>query len=309
MASEPISQVAGRPVPGWRAQLRTLPWREMGLLAGILLVSLALRLATWNEVADGPRGAFAKTAVFGAFASALVWLLVTVQTPRGSWVPVLAAVAVLLCGDAVHYVRLANPITRGGPVQTFASDFVDEGSARRQWYAETAGEGKVRFERGAVLLESPVNSTAYIVAGLDGASDIGTRWWLPVAVGQREPAEEVTWTASIQRTGDYFVVTELRNLLVQAVSYGLHVTYPDERGTAKGHEVPHATVLDGRPHEWRLTRDEREIVLSIDGNRTWAAPQRGPLRQVKLGETKVDPLHSGTMRIERVGYASYVGRG
>jgi hypothetical protein len=47
----------------------------------------------------------------------------------------------------------------------------------------------------------------------------------------------------------------------------------------------------------------------VDGNRTWAAPQRGPLRQVKLGETKIDPNHGGTIRLENAGYASYLERG
>jgi hypothetical protein len=124
-----------------------------------------------------------------------------------------------------------------------------------------------------------------------------------------EPREELAWRASINRTGPYLVVTEVQNLLVQAVDYGLHVTYPDERGVARGHEVPHQNVQDGRPHDWKITRDGREIVLLVDGTRIWAAPQRSPLRQLKLGETKIDPQHGGTIRIEDVRYASFLERG
>ncbi len=294
---------------GWRDRLETLDWREPAILAGIVAVSVLLRVLTWNVVADGDRGPFLKTTLFGACAAVVVWALVRLQTGPRSWVPILSGAAVLLSGDAVHYVRLANPISHGGPVQSFTGSLADPVAARRQWYVETGGDGKVLFEPGAVVLETPPNSTAFIIARLDGAADVGTRWWLPVALAQQEPREELTWRASIRRTGGYLVVTEVRNLLIQAVSYGLHVTYPDAQGAVRGYEVPHATVLDGRPHEWRITRDSREIVISIDGNRTWAAPQRGPLNQLKLGETKIDPEHSGTVRVEAIGYASYLQGG
>lgn len=314
MTSETATDVAPAQTAGegWQASLRArlkgVDRREVLVLGAILAVSVLLRLLTWNAVADGPRGAYLKTTLFGAAAAVAVWALVRVQASRGSWVPVIAAAAVLLSGDAVHYVRLANPIARGGPVQSFKATFEDPVAARRQWYVEEGGDGKAQFERGYLMLNTPPNSTAFIVARLEGSTDMGTRWWLPVALAKDEPREELAWRASINRTGDFLVITEVQNLLIQAVGYGLHITYPDERGTAKGNEVAQSTVQDGRPHDWKVTRDSREIVLYIDGNRTWAAPQKGPLRQLKLGETKIDPNHGGTVRLESVSYASYLER-
>ena len=50
-------------------------------------------------------------------------------------------------------------------------------------------------------------------------------------------------------------------------------------------------------------RDNRQIALSFDGRQVWSAPSRGELNQVRLGETKRDSAHAGTMRIEAASYA------
>src|SRR5262245_9905626 len=134
MTSESATDVApARPAQqSWlgrlsgRAQL--LDRRELAVLGAILAASVLLRLVTWSSIADGPRGAYVKTTLFGALAALVVWGLVRVQSHRGSWIPILAAAAVVLSGDAVHYVRLANPIARGGPVQSFRATF-DEPAA------------------------------------------------------------------------------------------------------------------------------------------------------------------------------------
>jgi hypothetical protein len=274
------------------------------MLLGIVAVSLALRLLTWNDVADGPWPRYVKVAIFGAFAAATVWLLVRVQTGPRSLVPLLAAVAVLLCGDVIHYVRLANPMSRGGAVLSFTAAFGGELATRRQWDFETAGAGKVLFEPGAFRLESPPNSTAFAIARVGPRPDVRTNWWLPVGLADREQSERLTWRATVARTGDYYVIAELQPLLVQIVAYGVHVTYPDERGTGQGYELQHPVGADGKPHDWELHRDARQITLRIDGQQVWTAPQRGSLNQLKLGETKRDPLHAGTLRVEAATYVS-----
>lgn len=291
-----------------RRLVREAPRRELAVLVAVIAVSLLLRLVTWNELADGLRDRYVKTTIFGAASAAAVWGLMRLQTGAGSWVPILAAAAVLGAGDAVHYVRLANPIVHGGPVLAFNASFADESAARRQWDIETTGGGAVRFDRGAMVLESPAGGTAYVTARLDSTPDARVMWWLPVGLGEREQAERLSWRASVERTGDFYVVTEIRQLLIQVVSYGLHLTYPDERGTARGHEINHPLGGDGQMHEWVLLRNARQISLSIDGKQVWAAPQRQLWNQVKLGETKADAQHGGRMRVEAVSYTSTLER-
>jgi hypothetical protein len=302
---------SGAPLPpadralSWRERLDEYvdarDWRWLGVLLLIMAVSLTLRVLTWDPVADGPQARFVKVAVFAGAMVVLIWFLVRLQTARGSWVPVAAALAVLLAGDAIHYVRLANPITRGAPIRELSGSFAEE-SARRNWEVETSGGGQVRFEGPAAVLTSPPSAVAYLRARLQPIPDIATQWWLPVGIAERPRVEQLSWRATVQRTHPYYVVLDVPTLLVQVVGYGLHITYPDERNQLRGHEVQHAVGSDGQPHDWRVVRDSRQIAILLDGRQVWAAPQRGELNQVRLGETKNDSQHGGSMRLESVSY-------
>src|SRR5690242_10329248 len=188
---------------GW---LHPADRRTLVVLLAILMVSIGLRLLTWNAVADGAHARYVKTTLFGGFATCAVWFLVRIQTTPFSRLPLICAVLVLLSGDAIHYVRLANPITRGGPVVAFAPSLASEGAARRDFDFETAGPGSVRFEPGAVVLQSPPNGTAYMVGRLRSVPDVRVNWWLPVGLAERGHAEHLTWRASVNRTGGFYVV-------------------------------------------------------------------------------------------------------
>ncbi|MDQ3703498.1 MAG: hypothetical protein M3442_21645 [Chloroflexota bacterium] len=282
--------------------------RALAILAALIVASVALRLLTWDVIADGGQSRYVKTALFGGGAAAVVWALMRVQTGPSSWVPLIAAALVLASGDAVHYVRRTNPITRGAPIQSVDVPLTDEATARRQWDFELSGAARVRFEPGAVTLDSPPNSTAYMQGKLGEAPDARINWWLPVGLAERERNERLSWQATIRRTHGYYVVAEVRRLLIQVVNYGIHVTYPDEQNIARGHEIPHPLGSDGQPHEWQIIRDTRQIRLLVDGKEVWAAGQREALGQIKLGETKVDADHGGTMRVQRAVYQSFLER-
>ncbi len=92
---------------------------------------------------------------------------------------------------------------------------------------------------------------------------------------------------------------------MQAVPYGLHITYPDASAkTLRGHEIQHPLGSDGQVHEWRLTRDSHQISLHVDGRPVWTAPPAGELDRMQFGETKADPQHGGSMRLEAVTYVT-----
>ena len=282
--------------------------RQLLALLAITGASIALRLLTWNAVADGGLGRYSRAALISGCAAAVVWWLIRAQTGPARPAPLLASLAVLLSADAVHYVRLAHPAVRGQPVLALDVSFADEASARRRLAFESTGAGKALFEPGAVRLESPPNATSYMRLVVGTIPDPATNWWLPVGLTLAERTERLAWRASVVRTGEYYVVADVERLLIQVVSYGLHITYPDERGEARGHEIPHPAGSDGRPHEWQVTRDSRQIALSIDGRQVWSAPQRGGLSPIRLGETRADPQHGGSMRVEAVSYSSALER-
>jgi hypothetical protein len=157
-------------------------------------------------------------------------------------------------------------------------------------------------------IESPPGGPAYVIARLGEQPDVLKNWWLPVGLIERERAERLTWRGSVQRTGGYYVVTEIKHLLIQAVSYGLHITYPNANNAATGHEIQTPIVADGQPHEWRLTRQNGEIKLDIDGKQLWTAPAREPLDQVRLGDPRSDREHAGTLRLQSVSYEVLLSR-
>lgn len=282
--------------------LATVDRQQIVALAILVVTSVALRLLTWDVVADGGQSRYVKVTLFAAAASLAVWVLVRIQSAPRSWVPFICAAAVLLAGDAIHYVRLFNPITRGQPLVTVAAPFTSEASMRAAWDVETGGGGQARFENGAVVLQAPPRGTAFLRARIGAMPDLGSSWWLPIGVGERQRIETLTWRATVNRTAPYFVVLDVPTLLIQVVPYGIHVTYPDERDVMRGHEIQHPVGVGGQAHTWVVERAGSLISLSIDGRRVWSAPPRGALGQMRLGETKVDAEHGGSMRVESASY-------
>ena len=306
MPPAPSGPAPSGPTPSWRSYVDRYvsprDWRQLALLSALIVVSVALRVLTWDPVADGGQSRFVKVTLFAAACSFVIWFLVRLQTVPGSRIPFLCAAALLLSGDAIHYVRRAHPITQGAPVVAVSVPFSDEASVRRGWDVELDG-GQARFESGAVVLNSPAGAAAYLSARIPRVPDVAADWWLPAGLADRQRTERMTWRASVERTGGFYVVLEAARLLVQAVPYGLHITYPDERDQARGHEVQLPAINDGRPHDWLLVRDSRQTALSFDGRQVWSAPARGELNQMRLGETKRDAQHGGTMRVETASYA------
>ncbi len=276
------------------------------LVATVLLVGL--RIVTWNEIADGARSRYVKTAIFGGASAMMVWFLVLLQVGAQKRWPVYCAVAVMLAGDAVHYVRLANPIVRGGPVVAFTASFASATPLDGQWEVETANGGTAKVDGSTAVLTAGPSGTSYILARLPKEPDVRESWWLPLGLATMEREETLSWRAQIDRTGGYLVVTETGYLLIQAVPYGLHITYPDASKKAAGNEIQTQATLDGKMHDWVLTRGRDELKLTIDGADVWKTRQQGPLRQLKLGETKRDAEHGGTIRVERATYRRVIAR-
>jgi hypothetical protein len=268
--------------------------------AALLLACAALRLLTWRPLADGPLAPFAAATLLSAGAAAVVWALFRAQLAAPSWRPLLPAAALLLCADSVHYIRLASPIVRGQPALAWRHTAAEQ--APRHWELSASAGGAARVEDGALLLESPPGATAAARARLGALPDPRRHWWLPLGLESADRVERLEWRARVERTGRYFVVMSVRDLLIQAVEYGVHVTYPDAAGASRGHEIPHPLGADAQPHDWQVTRTRRDITLRLDGQQVWSAPQRGELNQLVLGETRPDPQHGGSLRVEAAAY-------
>ncbi|NCV00560.1 MAG: hypothetical protein EBV53_05155 [Proteobacteria bacterium] len=77
---------------------------------------------------------------------------------------------------------------------------------------------------------------------------------------------------------------------------------------AKGYEIQTQVTLDGKMHDWEIIRNPREIRLRVDGNEIWKSRSQGPLGQLKVGESKRDAAHGGTIKVERASYRTVLMR-
>ena len=278
----------------------------MRLAAALLAFAVTARLLTWEPIAHGDRSRHIRVTFLGGAAAAAVAAGARALAGRSSSAPIVWTAAVLLAADVPHYARFAHPVTRGAPLVSVPIDLRDEASLRRSWDVETSGAGAARVSGGILTLESPPGASAFVIARVPALPDPRRNWFLPVSLLERERTERLEWRGAVSRTGTFYVIAELRRLLIQAVSYGLHVTYPDEREQLRGHEIPLPAASEAQ--DWLIERTTARVSLSVDGRQLWSAPSREPLSQIRLGETKQDPQHAGSLRLERLSYAVLLDR-
>ena len=275
----------------------------MRFAAALIALGVAARLLTWDPIAHGDRARHVKVTLVGGAAAVAVAAVARRQLGPRSRAPLLWSCAVLLAADVPHYARFAHPIARGGSLVAVAVDLRDRTSVPPELEVVTSGAGSARVAAGALTLESPAGSTAYVTARVPAPPDAQRNWLLPVGLLERERRERVEWRGAIRRTGAFFVIAELRRLLLQSVGAGLHVTYPDERDQMRGFEVALSAVGDGNYHDWVVERSPSHVAVTVDGQRVWSAAPREPITQVRLGESRSDPQHGGTLALERASYA------
>ncbi|MBI3970095.1 MAG: hypothetical protein HY332_02295 [Chloroflexi bacterium] len=262
-------------------------------------------LATYDPVADGPFDLYGRSVLIAAAAAAIVWMLLVVQYGLRSFVPVAASCVVIVAPHALHYWRITNPLLDGMPVLSISDSFARSDAPMRNWEVEASGGGSVTAEAEGLRLASGPRGVAYVRARLNQETQLLDRWRLPMALSAMQRVDEVTWRAAIQRDEAYFGVFQSKRFSIQAVRQGLLITYLDQRGDVTAAAINETFPTDGRPHTWKLVADGTSLTLWIDGRLLWSAPQREPLEEIRLGETRAEPEHGGSMLLSE---ASYVRR-
>jgi hypothetical protein len=289
----------------------------LALLAGAPGAFALLSAGTYRPWADGSPAALLRQTLLVAAGAVVVYGALRLRLPVSSRWPLLALAVALAAGGSAHAVRLAHPVARGFPFLAVHESF-DETPLPARWEVASEDGATIAAESGAVTLDVPAGATAWlglptpeVAWWLRGPS----RWWLPAGfnAAQAAPsgrpgqldqsAERLSWRASIERRGRYFVVLDTDVLLVQAAAYGLHLTWRAPDGDVKADEVS-AMELDSS-HEWRLRRDPRWLALDCDGVEVWARPATGPLGRIRFGETRADPAHGGRLTLSEVTYARW----
>lgn len=285
------------------------PLRQISFgLATAAVVAITLSVATHDPIADGPFPAYVRGLAVAAAAAIAVGALLAVQFGFRSMAPLIAGASVFACASGLHFWRLASPLIRGAPLIAFTSSFTEPSALGRQWDVETSGTGSASLTSGALQLTSVPRGAAYVRARLPEEPPSLDAWHMPVALTQLPRLEAVTWRAAMLRRESYLGVFQSKRLTIQAVSQGLLITYPDSRGDVTGHHVGSLFPADEQPHRWQIAADGATVDLSVDGIMLWSAPQREPLDELRLGETRAEPDHGGVIALYEASYTRRVTR-
>ena len=277
--------------------------------AGAILVCSLVGLTTYRDFADGPLLPFAATVIaatgtaFGAYGAART------RWPFGHPVPILICFAIALPIPVLHAVRLLHPAGRGWPLIQLRPDVKSDPAVSNEW--------TVTLDPGATMSVVPngilVANQPRARASLELVMPTTSPWWLtfpfrsllPKAFDDRSYAESASFDLTIEPAGSFFVVSETENLLVQLNVSGMHVTYRPVGMPAESVEILRdREAVTGR-HLWMIRCDPEWITLNVDGFEVFARRSPRPLGFIRIGETRSDELHGGTIRIHRVAYSRW----
>ena len=280
---------------------------SLAALAALVPLLALARVVTYRPWADGTPLEYGRSAVAALGIALVAWLAVRATIPRrpAVWValPWLTAVATLLPSDVVHYQRISHPLARAGEL-VLEDDFSGQaGLDPARWIVERQGQATISVQDGAALLRSPAGSAAFLDLMAPGRADPNkNEFWLPRGLYVDEYAELLEWEASVRLEGEFSVMLQTRQLLVQVTPYGLHLSYPNAQRQVTEHhmELPH--IKDGGLHRYRLERTGGLIRLRVDDASGWTQPDAGRFGIVRFGETRPDPLHAGSLVLSHTRY-------
>lgn len=279
---------------------------HVAIIASMACVLESASVATYRDYADGPFLPFAANvfalagASFGAYGAART------RWPFGHTAPVLIALAVALPLPILHAIRLLHPAGRGMPLIDVDPDLRIDPVNNREW--------TLTLDPGATATAGPdgidIANLPKSRASLELSLPDRPAWWLawplrlllPVSYDERQFAETASFDLTVEPRGAFYVVIETESLLVQIIPAGLHLTYRRSGSTNETVESPHDRSAIAGHHRWEVRRTPDWIAVDIDGTETFARPRPRPLGFIRLGETRSDEYHGGTMRIHDAQY-------
>ena len=283
--------------------------QRIGVVAAVAFAALsATGAATYDSWADGDRTEYAAAALLAVALGAFAWACVRLASPGRGVATVVsawgAALVMLLPVGAVHFQRASHPLARTRE-HVIADAFESpSGPAPHTWIVQRQGNAAVEARSDSVALVAPPGGVAFLDLLLPGVPSAAQgEFWLPRGVYTHEYEESLEWRAAATLTGDFAIMLETRQLLVQVVPYGLHITYPNERRQVTQHHIEQPGIAGGAAHTYRLERVGGVIRLRVDDASGWVQPDAGRFGLVRFGQTRAEAQHAGTIVLGDVRYA------
>ncbi len=113
-------------------------------------------------------------------------------------------------------------------------------------------------------------------------------------------ADRLILDLMIERRGGYLTILERPPVHIQVSKFGLMITLPDADDPKQLQNVmlPDPTKPEGSI--WQLERTGTTLAISIDGRDVWKGTVPVIDKTIRLGETRTDPEHDGTITFRSV---------
>jgi hypothetical protein len=266
------------------------PGRRPLLLAAIPAAVLLVSVLTYRDWLDGPLPAFLGAAVLAAAGAGLVALLAAGSGLSRAFLALLLVVAVL----PFPVVRLTRYLHRAELLDVSLGPFYAYG---RAFEPTLSPESDLRVEPDAVVLRAPAGALGSLEVRLP--DERSRAWLMPRAFATQDHprlVETLTWRASIERDNAFFLLVDSEPLVIQTASWGLRITARPPGVEPVAQDVA-LSLENGAPRTWTLRRGGGRVALLDGDTEVWSAPDLGPFRFLRLGQTVRQPEHGGTLRL------------
>ncbi len=269
-------------------------------VVGCMVVLAALRIATWHPLAHGPRPLLLQSILIAASATLLAAGCTALATKRVYWAVVVALVA-FGWGDLVHYARLAQvsgDVVRRGPESQLERPVAAELLAT--WLRASPG-ATVKHDGNAIESRLAPGDTAFLeLPAQPPRNGLLLAGFTPHALQFRIPTVVIEWSATATLQGDFLFLFDAGSWHVQARPWGLTITTQDRNTGVFTTEDHQLTGQPGEPHRWRVELGPHDATLFRDSVALWRSTNLPDREFIRVGETRSDELHGGTLRIEQL---------
>jgi hypothetical protein len=215
-----------------------------------------------------------------------------------------AVLALILLGGAggFVYLRFISPPAPYQWVETFPTPYLGE----LWWKLAGTDRNGLRWTPNGYQLSPKAGQSAFITFDTTEVVVPLPTWrtQLRDAIGSVPPpsADRLILDLTYERRGGYLTILERTPVHIQASKFGVMITVPDANDPKQLRNVmlPDPTRPEGSI--WQLDRTGTEFALRIDGRDVWTGTVPVLDKTIRLGETRTDPEHDGTVTFRSVKY-------
>jgi hypothetical protein len=212
------------------------------------------------------------------------------------------ATMLLVAGGGFVYLRVLNPPAPYQWVESFPTPYLGE----LWWKMAGTDLYGLRWTPNGYRISPKPGQSAYLTFDTTEVVIPLPTWrnQLRTAIGSVPPpsADRLILDLTHDRRGGYLTILERTPVHVQVSKFGLMITLPDANNPKELRNVMLPDPSKPEGSIWQLERTGTTMAISIDGREVWKGVVPVLDKTIRLGETRTDPEHDGTIMFRSVKY-------